>query len=877
VGVSDVRRRQTAKEPSRVSSVAATQPAGPPATVAERVLPRPRVSGKFFYAGDEKLYVKAVSYGPFRPGADGAPFPPPERVRLDFALMRELGANAFRTFTPPPRWLLDLAAAHGLRVIMGVPWAQQVCFLDDPEIVRDTRRRIADAARDVGRHPAVLAIFVGNETPPDIVRWHGPERVQRFLRSLYDEAKDAAPDTLVSYANYPPTEYLDLDFLDFLSFNVYLHREPDFRRYLMRLQNLAEDRPLFLSEFGMDSIREGREHQAETLGWQVRAAFELGVAGVSVFAWTDDWFALSWQTGGGFQVEDWAFGLVDAERKPKPAFAAVRKTFAAQLPPLPPDPPMISVVVCAYNAERTMEPCLESLRDCPYPSYEVVVVNDGSTDATGDIAHRHEGGRIRVIDQPNLGLSAARNVGSAAARGEIVAYTDSDCVVDPDWLTYLAYKFQAGFVAVGGPNFPPPEDTLVPSAVAVSPGGPTHVLMNDDVAEHIPGCNMAFLKSKLEEIGGFDVAYTAAGDDVDLCWRLQNAGYTIGFSPAAMVWHFRRNTVRAYLKQQMGYGKAEALLLFKHPLRFNLLGQSRWLGRIYGDLTTSFFSRRPVIYYGTFGEGLFQTLYERPASLLTYLPFTLEWNLVAGVLLLTALISGEYLVASSIPFAISVVSAASTAARAKLDPRFRGLRARLLVMALLYLGPLVRSFERYLWRMRGTKDVERLEAGAAMKASEVAWLERRFELALWSEEGREKHELMHELMSFLALRKYRISVDSGWNDWDIEVSRGVWTSARIEVAVENHTGPKRLLRVRTSLHTARVGLWVLLACVTVALLGVLFDNPDLTRMGVVLALLDGGMIAYQNLRLGRVLLRVYAAVAGRLALTRVGGRRERRA
>ncbi|MEW6268673.1 MAG: glycosyltransferase [Thermodesulfobacteriota bacterium] len=838
------------------------------ATARPGPLPRVRVSGKFFYAGDEKLYVKAVSYGPFRP-ADGAPFPSRERARQDFVLMRELGANTFRTFTPPPRWLLDLAAEHGLRVIVGVPWAQQVCFLDDPEIVRDSRRRIADAARDVGRHPAVLALFVGNETPPDIVRWHGPERVQAFLRSLYDEAKDGAPDTLVSYANYPPTEYLDLDFLDFLSFNVYLHREPDFRRYLLRLQNLAEDRPLFLSEFGIDSIREGPGHQAEILRWQVRAAFEVGVAGVTVFSWTDDWFALSWQTGGGFQVEDWAFGLVDAERRPKPAFAAVRETFAAPLPPLPADAPMISVVVCAYNAERTMDACLASLADCPYPNYEVIVVNDGSTDATGDIAHRYEGGRIRVIDQPNMGLSAARNVGSAAARGEIVAYTDSDCVVDPDWLTYLAYKFEEGFVAVGGPNFPPPEDTLVPSAVAVSPGGPTHVLVNDEVAEHIPGCNMAFLKTKLDEIGGFDVAYTAAGDDVDLCWRLQNAGYSIGFSPAAMVWHFRRNTVRAYLKQQMGYGKAEAMLFAKHPLRFNLLGQSRWLGRIYGDLTTSFLTRRPVIYYGTFGEGLFQTLYERPASFLTYLPFTLEWNLVAAVLLLTAVISGEYLVASSLPFAISVASAANSAARAKLDPRFRGPRARLLVMALLYLGPLVRSFERYLWRMRGTKEGERFEGGGRVRPSEVSWLRRTFQVALWSEAGHEKQHLLHELMSFLAVRKYRIAIDSGWNEWDIEVSRGFWTSARIEVAVENHTGAKRLFRVRVSLHTAKTALWAFLACVAVAVLGFALDNPDLSRMGVVLGLLDVATIAYQNFRLGRVLLRVFDALASRLELTPV--------
>ena len=117
----------------------------------------------------------------------------------------------------------------------------------------------------------------------------------------------------------------------------------------------------------------------------------------------------------------------------------------------------------------------------------------------------------------------------------------------------------------------------MPAAVAVSPGGPTHVLISDEVAEHIAGCNMAFRRDALLDLGGFDPLYRAAGDDVDICWRFQDAGYTIGFSAAALVWHFRRNTVKAYLNQQRGYGKAEALVYAKHPFRFNLFGQAKWL------------------------------------------------------------------------------------------------------------------------------------------------------------------------------------------------------------------------------------------------------------------------------------------------------------
>ena len=89
--------------------------------------------------------------------------------------------------------------------------------------------------------------------------------------------------------------------------------------------------------------------------------------------------------------------------------------------------------------------------------------------------------------------------------------------------------------------------------VAASPGQPTHVLENDQVAEHIPGCNMAFRRDALLEIHGFDYQYKKAGDDVDICWRLQQAGHWITFAPGAFVWHHRRQSPRAYLRQQAGY------------------------------------------------------------------------------------------------------------------------------------------------------------------------------------------------------------------------------------------------------------------------------------------------------------------------------------
>src|SRR5215510_13785944 len=175
--------------------------------VSERPSESPVVAkGKFFFVDDKKFFVKGVTYGPFAPASRGAPFPERPVLERDFTLMQELGANTLRTFTVPPRWLLDLAGQYGLRVIVGIPWAEHVAFLDSPTLIRDIHRTIADGAASCRGHSAVLACLVGNEIPPDIARWHGPERVRAFLRELVEVAKSTDPDRLVSYANFPSTE-----------------------------------------------------------------------------------------------------------------------------------------------------------------------------------------------------------------------------------------------------------------------------------------------------------------------------------------------------------------------------------------------------------------------------------------------------------------------------------------------------------------------------------------------------------------------------------------------------------------------------------------------------------------------------------------------
>jgi GT2 family glycosyltransferase len=819
--------------------------------------------GKFFFSGAEKILLKGVTYGPFAPDAFGTQFHSPQAVAADLDLMVELGANTLRTFTVPPPWLLDLAGERNLRVLAGIPWAEHVCFLDSRELTQGIRHAVAGAARACGGHPAMAAYLVGNEIPPDIVRWYGARRVRAFLRELVDITKSIDPVTLVGYANFPSTEYLQTDFTDFLAFNIYLHREEDLRRYLYRLHTLAGDRPLVLTEFGMDSLREGEQRQAATLSWQVRTALEMGVAGTCIFSFTDEWFT------GGEEVRDWGFGVVDRERRKKPAFMAVQRSYdTTELPALS-DYPKVSVVVCAYNAESTMAACLDSLRDLRYPAYEVVVVDDGSTDRTGRIADEYED--FRVVHQENKGLSAARNVGIAASTGDIIAFTDSDCVVDPDWLHYLAATFLAsGEAAVGGPNLAPPEDSLVASCVAASPGGPLHVLLNDEEAEHIPGCNMAFRREVLEEIGGFDPLYRAAGDDVDVCWRLQERGYRIAFSPAAMVWHFRRNTVNAYVGQQRGYGKAEGLLYFKHPQRFNALGYSRWRGRIYGgiySLFTSLFSlRRPVVYGGVFGRGLFQTLYQPPSSFFSYLPFTLEWNVVAAVLFAYALLRGGGAWLGTIPLLLTWTCCLTAAMRARVDARADSLRGRLLIALLTYLGPLLRCLERYRWLARGLSAVEPVRYEGRASELAVSWWKGTRSTAFWTEDGLEKEVLLQGLQGVVAARKYIVVVDRGWSEWDLEVYGGLWSRGRVKVATEYHGAGRHVLRAKCALRSS---LFTQLGAAGLALagiLGVALGWTPLLLAALGAAAISAGAFAREALSLAWTIERDLTAVARRARL-----------
>ena len=189
---------------------------------ATRSWERPHARGKFLSAGGERLYVKGVTYGTFRAGPEGDEFPTPDVVDRDFRRMAAQGINAVRTYTPAPRWLLDRAWAHGLRIMVGLGIERDVGYLNDTRDVSLIEGRIRSRVRACAGHPAVLCHALGNEIPAPVVRWLGPGRIERLLARMAAVVRDQDPGAPVTYVNYPSTEYLDCPFADVVSFNVYV-------------------------------------------------------------------------------------------------------------------------------------------------------------------------------------------------------------------------------------------------------------------------------------------------------------------------------------------------------------------------------------------------------------------------------------------------------------------------------------------------------------------------------------------------------------------------------------------------------------------------------------------------------------------------------
>jgi GT2 family glycosyltransferase len=752
-----------------------------------------RVKGKFLYRGNSKIFIRGVTYGTFAPNNTGIQFPSTAVISKDFAMMAGHGINCVRTYTVPSKELLDIAADNGLMVMIGLPWEQHVTFLDSSERQRDIIRRTKDGVLSCKGHSAILCYTIGNEIPAPLVRWYGKKKIEKFLKRLYLAVKEVDADALVTYVNYPTTEYLDLRFLDFDCFNVYLETPEKLGSYVSRLHNLAGDRPLVLAEIGVDSMRHGQEKQSEILQWQIETIFGKGCAGLFVFAWTDEW----WR--GGFEINNWDFGLVDRQRKPKSALIKVAAAMLSVPVKWQNHFPFISVVVCTYNGSATIRDTLNALGLLKYPRFEVIVVNDGSTDHTAEIVKEYDD--FCLISTINHGLGNARNTGMYKAKGEIIAYIDDDAYPDLHWLNYMAYAYSnSSHAAMGGPSGIPEEDGPIAQCVANAPGGPTHVLETDEIAGHVPGCNLSIRKEVLMKIGGFDPVFRAAGDDVDICWRIQEAGHTIGFHPSVLVWHHRRNSIKAYWKQQIGYGKAEALLESKWPEKYNGFGHLTWTGRIYGNgLTVPIKTEKDKVFHGTWGTSLFQSVYQRADGLLNCIPMMPEYYLLTGMFGVFGVLGfwWQPLMWMWIAFAFgtctivaqAILSASKNVSLSK-EQKQNG-KYKALIVLMHMIQPVARLTGRIKhgltpWRFRGVK----------ANLEQITFLKPKT-LTLWSETGwRSNESWLEEIEKNIISLKASVKRGGDFDKWDLKTRNGLFCTAKGLLTIEEHGANKQYLKFR---------------------------------------------------------------------------------
>jgi GT2 family glycosyltransferase/sugar lactone lactonase YvrE len=462
-----------------------------------------------------------------------------------------------------------------------------------------------------------------------------------------------------------------------------------------------------------------------------------------------------------------------------------------------------------------------------------------------------------VIDIPNGGLSAARNVGLAHATGDIVAYTDADTRVDRDWLTFLVQPFLTSeVVGSGGPNVVPPDDPPMAQSIARAPGGPTHVLLDDRIAEHVPGCNMAFRRDALLAIDGFNPIYLRAGDDVDVCWRLQARGWKIGFASAALVWHHHRSSVKAYWRQQVGYGEGETWLMAHHPDKF-LDGRMLWRGRIYSPLpfVRSLWGTR--INAGVWGTAAFPSVYRTDVHPFAFLPHSIRWQVVSFLMAMAGALvaaTSNHLWASAILLGGGVIGLAATIAkniayamRSEVDslpdvgPRVmaRTLRRRLWYRCTVAYLHFIQPLARVRGRVRGVlsppevalPQAERQRSRGPRPSLNEAWralllisgtvTEDRFWSETWTSTGRVLASFTDWLRHSRAVRS--IEIDEGWSDdRDVSVFVGRWAWLDVRALVEEHGGGTSLLRVSTHLRPTAFGVVAALGLGIALLVGAVF-------------------------------------------------------
>jgi len=233
--------------------------------------------------------------------------------------------------------------------------------------------------------------------------------------------------------------------------------------------------------------------------------------------------------------------------------------------------PSVSIVIPARNEEAIIEKCLASLERLEYSpdKLEVIIINDGSTDATAAIIGKYRRPWLTVLGTGGVGPSRGRNLGVKQARGEYVAFTDADCVVDKQWLNELLKGFSEGVAGVGGsqqiPDDASPFERRIHDFLTSMHFVAEYVKTGQTIrpVKDFASCNGMYLKSALNEVGGFDEQLWP-GEDVELNYKIVRRGHKLAYNPAAIVKHHRPRTLRGFYRMMWRYGWSQAYLTRKY-------------------------------------------------------------------------------------------------------------------------------------------------------------------------------------------------------------------------------------------------------------------------------------------------------------------------
>ncbi len=226
---------------------------------------------------------------------------------------------------------------------------------------------------------------------------------------------------------------------------------------------------------------------------------------------------------------------------------------------------MISVIIPAYNAAKTIGNCVRALmrQSVDRASYEIIVVDDGSTDETAAVA---EAAGAQVIRRPHQGPAAARNAGVAAARGELVLFTDADCEPAPDWIEQMSAPFADPEVTGAKGTYRTRQREWMARFVQVEYEDKYDRLAQQSRIDFVDTYSAAYRPSVCLENGGFDPVFsTASVEDQEFSFRLAQKGYRLVFVPAAVVYHQHDRTASEYARRKFGIGYWKALLVRWHP------------------------------------------------------------------------------------------------------------------------------------------------------------------------------------------------------------------------------------------------------------------------------------------------------------------------